>query len=204
MPPDPCRIRQSRPRVGYREAAQTLQAIAEMRARTVEPREREPRLSAGLMASQWVEGYRRATSGLPGERLAESRSATASSSIGPWDLLCNVMELDEEIGEELSALVGELIERGLPDAARAELVRTYTARAGRATSATASSARRSTSWPTPSSRLWLLPTSPRRAEPAPVAAGALLLWHASERRRLDRRPKRRDACGGGSSRRRWR
>jgi len=32
---------------------------------------------------------------------------------------------DEEIGEDLSALVGELIERGLPDAARAELVRTY-------------------------------------------------------------------------------
>ena len=42
-----------------------------------------------------------------------------------WDGLCRVMELDEELGEELSALVGELIERGLPEAARNELVRTY-------------------------------------------------------------------------------
>jgi hypothetical protein len=45
------------------------------------------------------------------------------------------------------------------------------ARAGRATSATASSARRSTSWPTPCSRLWPLPTILRRPERAPCCDG---------------------------------
>ena len=48
-------------------------------------------------------------------------------SVQLGDFLCRVMELDEAIGEELSALVGELIERGLPDAARAEVVRTFSA-----------------------------------------------------------------------------
>ncbi len=42
-----------------------------------------------------------------------------------YDFLCKVLELDEQIGEDLSALVGELIERGLPAAARSELIRMY-------------------------------------------------------------------------------
>jgi hypothetical protein len=42
-----------------------------------------------------------------------------------YDFLCRVMELDDEVGEDLSTLVRELIECGLPAAARAELIRTY-------------------------------------------------------------------------------
>jgi hypothetical protein len=42
-----------------------------------------------------------------------------------YDLVCRVMEVDEAAGDALATLVGELLERFAPEAARAELVRLH-------------------------------------------------------------------------------
>ncbi|HKD32700.1 MAG TPA: hypothetical protein VKB73_04420 [Gaiellaceae bacterium] len=42
-----------------------------------------------------------------------------------YDAVCKVAELDEDLAEKLSSLVGEWSERFAPEAARAELVRLH-------------------------------------------------------------------------------
>jgi hypothetical protein len=42
-----------------------------------------------------------------------------------YDVVCQVMQVDEVAGDALATLVGELLERFAPEAARAELIRLH-------------------------------------------------------------------------------